>query len=146
MIINSIWAWFIVAIVLLIIELIKTNGYTLWLSVSAAIVALLTYNITNFTILYQFIVFIILSLCLCFWWLNSLKKKPVQLNKLKIKEYLGRVYPLEKSIKSGKGQLEIDGLIWFVHSERDLPKGSKIRIKGSNGVVLLIEEYVSSTI
>lgn len=139
--ITVVWAWFIIAIALLIIELIKTNGYTLWLSVSAAIVALLAQSITTFALMYQLLLFILLSACLCTWWFKSLKNKPVQLNKLKIKEYLGRVYTLEKSVKSGKGQLEIDGLIWFVHSERDFPKGTKIRIKGNNGVVLLIEEY-----
>ena len=135
------WYWFIIAIILLVIELIKTNGYALWLSVSAAIVAILIWFIPGLSLLYQLIVFVILGILLSLWWFKSLKNKPIQLNRLKAREYLGCVYTLEKPVKTGKGQLEIEGLIWFVHSEQDLSKGDKIRVKGLNGVVLLIEAY-----
>lgn len=138
---NTIWYWLIAAIILLIIELIKTNGYTLWISVSAAIVALIMWLAPHTKVLIQYTVFIVLGLSMCAWWYRSLKSKPIQINKLRAKAYFGRVYTLEKAVKKGKGQLEIDGLIWFIDSKKDFAKGDKIRIKGANGVVLLVEAY-----
>lgn len=133
--------WFVFAIILLVAELIKTNGYALWLSVTAALTALITWFFPSFTLLYQAIVLILLGALLCRWWHKSLKNNPIQLNKDKAKETLGRVYTLKKPVKSGKGQLEIEGLIWFVYAEHDFEKGEKVRVKGRNGVVLFIEAY-----
>ena len=135
------WIWFTIAILLLIIELIKTNGYTLWLSVCAAVIGTLAAYLSQFNGAYQVIVFTVLSCLLCLWWFRSLKQKPIQFNKTNIKNYIGRLYTLKKSVKNGKGQLEIDGFIWFVHSKQNLPKGTQVKITGTNGVVLLIEKY-----
>lgn len=139
------WHWFMLAILLLVLELLKTQGYLLWLSVDAAIVAIINWLAPNLTWPYALVIFILLGILSCAWWYRALKKKPVQINKLRAKQYFGRVYTLEKPVKKGKGQLEIDGLIWFVQSEQDLAKGDKIRIKSANGVVLIIEAYQADT-
>lgn len=145
LLVNAVSIWASAAILLLILELLKTNGYALWLSVSAAIVASLKAWLTPLSLSYQLITFGILSLILCLWWFRSLKQKPVQLNKLKAKEHLGQVYTLKKAVKHGKGQLDIADLIWFVHSEQDLPKATRVKVKGTNGAVLLIEEYTDTS-
>ena len=137
------WIWLIIAATFLVIELVKTNGYTLWVSVAAAIATAITWLEPQVAVWIPAVVFILFSLTTCLWWYRSLKNKPIQLNMLKAKEYFGRVYVLEKPIKSGKGEIEIDGLVWFIHSDRDFAKGSKIRIKGANGVVLLVEPFES---
>ena len=137
--------WFTVAILFLIIELFKTNGYTLWLSVCAAIVGIFKTALIHFSLIYQITVFAVLGIILCLWWLSSLKKKPIPSQPLRAKDTVGQVYTLKKPIKHGKGQLEIGNLIWFVHSEHDLPKGSMVKVKGTNGVVLLVEEYLPTS-
>lgn len=137
--------WFTGAILLLIIELFKINGYTLWLSVCAAIVAVLKTGLIHFSLSYQLTVFVVLAMILCVWWFSSLRKTPAPSHTFRAKDTVGQAYTLENPIKHGKGQIEIANLIWFVHSEHDLPKGSKVKVKGTNGVVLLVEEYLPTS-
>lgn len=53
-------------------------------------------------------------------------------------QYLGRVVPLMTAIESGRGRVRLGDTVWSVAGE-DMPEGDRVRIVGSDGVVLRVE-------
>lgn len=52
--------------------------------------------------------------------------------------YIGKVFTLEFPVINGTGILQVDNTTWRIHSP-DLPAGSRIKITGVDGMVLLAE-------
>ena len=51
---------------------------------------------------------------------------------------IGRVAVIEQAIAAGRGRLAIDGTTWSVEGP-DLPAGTRVRITGRQGTVLVVE-------
>ena len=132
--------WISLVIIFLIIEIVRANGYTLWISACAALVAFSSTRFAHTTPLYQFLIFLVLSLLCSGMWFRVLRRAPLPGHFPRPKQYIGHLYTLEKTMKHGKGKIEIDQRVWFTHSDAELPKGTPVRVKGVNGAVLLIEK------
>ena len=136
------WAWWIVAGILLIGELMAPGIFLLWLAGAAALTAIADYFF-GFTWQGEVATFAILSAALVLaswrWVMDNRNPKTDQptLN-LRHTAYVGRIVPLEQAINNGSGKVRIEDALWDVDGP-DLPKGAMVKIVGVNGLRLVGE-------
>ena len=133
------WTWWILACVLLIIELLAPAVFFMWLAGAAAAVGLieLVYDlpwqaeVAVFSVLS--VVFVIVGRPMV------LKRRHVDsdqpnLNK-RINTYVGQRHVLASPIVNGRGQVRIDDTLWDVIGP-DMKKDALVEVTGVNGLRL----------
>jgi len=138
------WFWWVVAGVLLMLELTAPGVFFIWLAIPAATVGMLD---IAFDIGWQteLVVFAALSLVSVFAGRNWLKTRRVidsdhpNLNQ-RMFDFVGRTYVLDEAIAEGRGRLTIDSTIWEVRGP-DMPKGSRVKVTGVDGLRLIVEPF-----
>ena len=136
------WHWWILAGVLLIIELSSPVFYFLWMGIAAGLVGLLLLFIPGMPIELQLVLFAILSIVTTIVWRRYRERHPVVsdqplLNK-RGRQYVGRTFTLEHPIVNGVGKVIVDDSTWRVKGP-DLPAGSKIRVADIDSVIFVVE-------
>ncbi len=139
------WHWWIVAGVLLIIEMLAPTAFFLWLAIAAAITGLLTLIVPGMGAEWQLILFAVLSV------LATLASRRWKLTKPGISDqpslnrrghyYIDRVFTLEEPVVNGIGKIKVDDSTWKINGP-DLPAGDKVKVVSVDGVVLLVEPVV----
>jgi len=138
------WFWWVVAGLLLMLELTAPGVFFIWLAIPAATVGMLD---LTFDMGWQseLVIFAALSLFSVFAGRNWLKKKNVfdsdlpNLNQ-RMFDFVGRSYILEEAIAEGRGRLLIDSTIWEVRGP-DAPKGTRVKVTGVDGLRLIVEPF-----
>jgi len=135
------WNWFILAVILFVIELIAPGAFMLWLGIAAVLVGLISIGIER-AWQAQIITFALLSVAAIPIWRRFAHRveQPVDrpfLNQ-RAQGYLGRVFTLEKPIVDGVGTIRIDDTVWRVNGP-DCPAGSRVRIAHVDGANLSVE-------
>jgi membrane protein implicated in regulation of membrane protease activity len=137
----GVWNWFILAGVLLAIEVMVPGTFFLWLGLSAAAVGVLSLVI-DWTWQLQLVAFAILALVsFVVWWRFGKPHDTAQalpfLNR-RTEAYVGRVFTLEKPIVDGNGTVRIDDSIWRVAGP-DCPAGSRVKVARADAATLVVE-------
>jgi hypothetical protein len=138
------WFWFILAGLLLIGELLSPGVFLMWLAAAAAITGVLDLAF-GLSWTAEILVFAAASLLLV---LSSWKYVTQGWNPSSDQPYLnqrhgayvGRVFVLEQPIVNGAGKLRIEDALWDVDGP-DLPKGSRVKVTGINGLRLTAESF-----
>ncbi len=137
----GIWNWFILAGVLLAIEVMVPGTFFLWLGLSAAAVGALSLGI-DWGWQFQLVAFAVLALLsFVVWWRigrpgGKAPDRPF-LNR-RTEGYVGRVFTLEKPIVGGNGTVKIDDSIWRVTGP-DCPAGSRVKVARADAAMLMVE-------
>src|SRR5262245_2724380 len=136
------WNWFILAVLLLLVEALAPGMFMLWLGLSAILVGLIS-SVVVWSWQAQFIAFAVFAVASVPAWRHFARKieKPAEspfLNR-RSDAYVGRVFTLDKSIVDGVGAIRIDDTIWRVAGP-DCPAGSRVRIVRSDGANLWVSE------
>ena len=135
------WAWIVIGVVLLALELVMPGGFLLWLGV-AGIVTGLAAMFQPIDWPFQFLIFGGLSLVFIVGWMRWFKPrerpsdKPFLNNRAEA--FVGREAVLNEPIRDGFGRLSLGDTIWRVTGP-DLPAGRKVRIVSADGAVLKVE-------
>jgi membrane protein implicated in regulation of membrane protease activity len=141
------WHWWILAGVLLILELTSPVFFFLWLGFSAAAVGFLLLVFPNIPIEGQLVLFGILSVVAVLAWRRYREVHPPvsdqPLLNQRGQQYAGRIFTLSHAIKNGVGKVEVDDSTWRVKGP-DLPVGTRIRVVGVDGVVFIVENAEDS--
>jgi membrane protein implicated in regulation of membrane protease activity len=137
----GVWNWFILGIVLLVLEILAPGTFMLWLGLSALVVGLLSL-VVDLPWQLQLIAFAVFALVsLVVWRKLSPPGEPAPpepiLNR-RAEAYVGRVFTLEKPIVDGAGSLRIDDSIWRVTGP-DCPAGSRVKVTRADGGSLAVE-------
>jgi membrane protein implicated in regulation of membrane protease activity len=135
------WTWFILAVLLFVLELLTPGIFMLWLGLAAAVIGGIA-SAVDLSWQVQLIAFAVLAIVLVPAWRHFASKveKPGDspfLNR-RAEGYVGRVFTLDKPIVGGVGAVHIDDTIWRV-SGPDCPAGSRVRIARTDGANLLVE-------
>lgn len=135
------WAWVIAGLVLLALELVIPGGFLLWLGI-AGIVTGLAAMIQPISLPMQWGLFGVLSLIAIFAWLRFFRTRPQvtdrpYLNR-RAERLVGREAVLDDPVSGGYGRLVLEDTVWRVAGP-DLPAGTRVKIVGADGTVLLIE-------
>lgn len=135
------WAWFVVGLVLLALELVVPGGYFLWLGSAGIVTGLLSF-IPGLTWPWQFTIFGILALAIVIGWtMVSRNRRPKTdspyLNQ-RADRFIGHEAVIDEPIRDGFGRLALEDGTWRIAGP-DLPAGRKVRVVGADGAVLKVE-------
>lgn len=139
------WHWWVLAVLLIILELTMPLLFFLWLGFAAALVGGGLYFFPEMGWKYQFLWFSVLSVLSVVISRMVIKRHPTHTDQPTLNrrgsQYIGRVITLKEPIYDGVGRINVDDTTWKV-SGPDLPAGRKIRIVASEGTLLKTEEVV----
>ena len=136
------WHWWILAGLLLIIELTAPAFFFLWLGIAAAAVGLILLVFPSIPIETQLVLFGIASIVAILAWRKYRESRPLKTDQPNLnrrgQQYVGRVFSLTEPITNGVGKVTVDDSTWKVKGP-DLPVGTHIKVTGVDGVVFRVE-------
>lgn len=137
------WYWWVLALVLLVIELLAPGFFFLWMSASGFVTGCVVLLAPWVSMNMQIFVFSVLSVCAIGAWKFYVKKHPIEsdhpfLNK-RGAQYIGRVFNLYEPIRNGQGKIKVDDTIWKVQGE-DCDISTKVKVVSVNGTEFFVEK------
>ncbi len=138
---SSYWHWWVLGVLLLILEIISPAVFFLWMGISAGVVGLLLLIVPGMAWELQVVLFAAFSVASVMLWRRYLNKHPIESDQPKLnrrgEQYIGRTFTLEEPIVNGQGKIKVDDSIWKISGE-DCPQGTKVQVNDVNGVVLKV--------
>ena len=135
------WYWWVLAIIFLVVEMLVSGFFFLWMSASALITGILVWLIPSTNMDMQLFVFSLLSIIAIASWKIFAKKTLIVSDKPSLnrrgEQYVGRVFDLYEAIENGQGKIKVDDSIWKVCGE-DCGLGSKVRVTAVDGTVFTV--------
>jgi len=132
--------WFVIFILLLLIEIFTVNLVTIWFAIGALASIVSTYFTDNVVI--QIVVFLVVSI------LMLIILKPLT-KRFKIKHViatnLDRVIGMEAIVteeisKNKVGEVRVDGKKWSAVSDETIPKDAVVKVQKIEGVKLIVKK------
>ena len=136
------WTWWILACILLILELLAPGVFLVWLGVAAAAVGVIELFV-DMPWQMEIALFGAFSLALviiCRPWVlkrQNIDTDQPNLNQ-RMNDYIGRKFVLERAIVNGRGAVKIDDTIWDVLGP-DQKQGVWVKVTGIDGLRLTVE-------
>src|SRR5712691_11295882 len=134
------WDWFILAAVLLVIEIVAPGTFMLWLGLAAFLVGLISLAI-DWSWQYQLVAFAVFAVAaIPLWQRLARARAPTDqpfLNR-RADAFVGRVFTLDKPIVDGSGTVGIGDTVWRITGP-DCPAGSRIKVAAVDGGTLKVE-------
>jgi len=136
------WHWFILAAILIILEVFAPGAFMLWIGIAAGVVGAVLYFAPTMTWEYQFILFSIASVGSILAWRGYRQAHPVITDEPTLNrrgaQYIGRVFTLDAPIINGIGKIRVDDSTWKIEGA-DCPAGTKVSVAGIENTVLKVE-------
>ncbi|MDD2802416.1 MAG: NfeD family protein [Methylobacter sp.] len=137
------WHWWVIALVLLVVEILTPGFFFLWMAVSGFITGALVWLVPSISLNSQLFVFSIMSVVTISAWKFYVKKHPIETDHPLLNQrgaqYIGRVFSLYEPIINGQGKIKVDDSIWKVHGE-DCDINSKVKVIAVRGTVFDVEK------
>ncbi len=138
------YLWWIVALVLIAIEVIMPGYFMLWIGIGAAATGLLVLVVPGLSLLTQAIAFAMLAFvsCAVYWYglrpkLQRNEPGDDRLNR-RGEQLIGKRYELIEAIVNGRGKARVGDGQWLV-SGPDLPIGSTVEVIAVEGTTLKVK-------
>lgn len=140
--------WLVLGGLLLIAEMLGTNGYLLWSGISALLTAGIVWVMAPVSWAVQGLLFAILTLLCAFGWYRWLpysnkKKQPELLNQPGL-QMIGRQLTLTATLVNGQGRVNVGDSSWPVLAGEDLVAGTPVIVRSIQGIMLCIEPCTRS--
>lgn len=136
------WHWWIVALILLVLEVFVPGTFFLWMGISAMFTGLLALLLPIGGEL-QLLLFAALSVASVTLGRAYIKKRPIESDQPNLNrrgaQYVGRTFTLSEPIVHGYGKIRVDDSTWKIEGA-DCPAGSQVKVIGVDGVVLKVEQ------
>jgi membrane protein implicated in regulation of membrane protease activity len=136
------WHWWILAGLLLILELTAPTFFFLWLGIAAAAVGLILLVFPAIALETQLVLFGIAAIVAVLAWRKYRETRPLLTDQPNLNrrghQYIGRVFSLNEPITNGVGKVTVDDSTWKVKGP-DLPAGTHIKVVDVDGVVFRVE-------
>ena len=134
------WAWFVVGLVLLALELVVPGGYFLWLGAAGIVTGLLAF-VPGLDWPWQFTFFGLVALVIVIGWTLVTRNRRASsdspfLNR-RAERFIGHEAVIDEPIRDGYGRLMLDDTFWRIAGP-DLAAGQKVRVVGAEGPVLRV--------
>src|SRR5262245_65196822 len=135
------WNWFIVAVLLFILETMIPGVHFLWFGLAAVIVGVLAFAI-GFAWQWQVLAFALISVLTVFW-VRKYVRPDVAISDLpdlnvRGQQYVGRSLVVEQAIQNGRGKVRVGDTLWAAEGP-DVPAGGRVTVTGARGTVLVVE-------
>lgn len=139
------WAWRVLGIVLLILEVLMPGVFLVWIGIAAIItgaLSLMLWEQALWAWQMQWLVFAALSLAAALIGRRIIKTRGETSDQPHLNQrgqsLVGRTATLEQPISEGRGRIRLDDTMWSVQGP-DLPVGARVRVTASNGRDLTVE-------
>jgi hypothetical protein len=136
------WHWWILAGLILILELTAPAFFFLWLGIAAAAVGLILLVFPSIPMETQLVLFGITSIVAVLIWRKFRESRPRATDQPNLNrrghQYIGREFSLENPIVNGVGKVVVDDSTWKVKGP-DMPAGTHIKVIDVEGVVFRVE-------
>jgi membrane protein implicated in regulation of membrane protease activity len=136
--------WWILALVLIAIEVVLPGYFMLWIGIAAGLTGLVVLMAPGLSALAQALAFAALAFlsCAAYWyWLRPrlVRDEPGEqrLNR-RGEQQIGQRYVLAEAIVNGRGKAKVGDGLWLVRGP-DLPAGSTVVVTGVDGNTLLVQ-------
>ena len=137
----GVWNWFIVAVVLFVLEFVLPGVHFLWFGTAAAVVGLLALA-TGVSWPYQVIAFGIIAVLTVFavrrYVRPDVSKSDLPDLNERAQQYVGRSLVVLEAIENGRGKVRVGDSVWQAEGP-DIPAGSRVKVTGARGTVLVVE-------
>lgn len=134
------WHWWIAALVLAAVEALLPGAVAIWFAAAAAVLGTLLV-VMPIPWQLQAVLFGVLSFASLGVWHLYKRRRPetsdLPLLNRRGEQYVGQLAELSEPIVEGRGKVRLGDGYWTVRGP-DLPAGSRVRITGSEGVVLIV--------
>ena len=135
------WAWFVLGLALLALELVVPGGWFLWLGAGGLVTGVLAF-IPGVTWPWQVTIFGALALIIVIGWTAiSRTRKPTSDRPLlnqRAEVFIGHEGVIDEPITDGFGRMRLGDSVWRIAGP-DMAAGQKVRIVGADGNVLKVE-------
>ena len=136
------WNWFILAMVLLVLETVIPGVHFLWFGIAAVIIGLLA-SATDIAWQWQVLAFALLSV----FWVRKYARPDVAISdqpdlNVRGQQYIGRSVIVEQAIQGGRGKVRVGDTLWAAEGP-DASAGSRVTVTGTKGTVLVVERGTS---
>lgn len=136
------WAWVILGLLLLVLEIVAPGTMFLWFGLAAVLVGLVAF-VVDLGWQAEFILFAILSLVSVVVGRMILARsagrptdKPLLNERAKI--LVGQTFVLDEAIENGQGRIKVHDSYWRVQGP-DCAIGSRVRVIDGEGTLLKVE-------
>jgi membrane protein implicated in regulation of membrane protease activity len=139
----NLWHWLAFGLGLLLLELLGTAGYLLWVGLSAMLVGLCV-SFLPIGWQLQWIAFASFSLMTTWlWWRYQHNKDQVDdesslLNKRDL-QMIGKTARIDEAVQQGKCRIKIGDTTWTAETNKDLEANTLVKVVKVTGIVLTIE-------
>ncbi|MFC4764187.1 NfeD family protein [Dyella koreensis] len=137
------YLWWILALVLIALEVMLPGYFMLWIGIAAAVTGVLMLILPELSLLSQAIAFVVLAFlsCAAYWYLlrpRLQRDEPgdARLNR-RGEQNIGKRYVLSEAIVNGRGKAQVGDGLWLV-SGPDLPVGSTVEVVAVDGNTLKV--------
>lgn len=137
------YLWWILALVLIAVEVMMPGYFMLWIGIGAAATGLLVLVMPGLSLLAQSLVFVLLAFvsCVVYWYavrpaLQKDEQNDGRLNR-RAEQLIGGRYVLIEAIVNGRGKANVGDGQWLV-SGPDLPVGSTVEVIAVDGATLKV--------
>ncbi|WP_395636188.1 NfeD family protein [Sphingorhabdus sp.] len=139
--ISTHWFWLSLGLLLGVAELVAPGFFLMWLGLAALIVGGLDYFLP-ITVAYQVAMFAILSVLTVFAGKKFLQKNPIETEDANLNDrgarLTGEIVTVVEAITNGHGRVKVGDSVWSARGV-DAAIGSRVRVTGADGAVLLVE-------
>lgn len=136
------YGWWLLALILIGVELMVPGFFMLWIGVAAAAMGLVLLVLPQLSFLTQAVVFALLAIVSCYLYWRFIRRALTEpsdqprLNR-RAEQYIGRRFVLETAIVNGQGKARVGDSLWLAEGP-DLPVGSAIEVTGVDGSTLKV--------
>ncbi|OOZ35944.1 NfeD family protein [Solemya velesiana gill symbiont] len=137
------WHWWVLAVVLIILEVFSPGAFFLWLGVSAGVIGLILLAVPDLSWQLQLLLFSVFSVASIMVWHLVLKRHPTRSDhpvfNRRGEQYIGRSFTLDEPVVNGLGKIRVDDSTWKISGE-DCDAGTNVKVVGVDGVVLKVDD------
>lgn len=139
--ISTHWFWLSLGLILGAAEMVAPGFFLMWLGLAAIIVGVLDYFLP-ITVAYQVAMFAVLSVLAVFAGKKFLANNPIETDDPKLNDrgarLTGEIVTVVEAIADGHGRVKVGDTVWAARGT-DAALGSRVRVTGADGAVLLVE-------
>lgn len=140
----GIWGWMSFGLILMILELIMPGTFIMWFGFGAILTGVLTgiFELAGNAQIATFVVCSIISVIGGFFVYKKLfgaNKDVGTEEKVGAHKYIGETVKVAQAIQDGSGKVAVGDTVWLARSEKDIPKGRKVKVVAVKGTVLIVE-------
>ena len=141
--ISPIIIWFVVGLVLILMEFVVPGLVIVFFGLGAWVAAIIVAIFPEMAFWVQMMIFTVFSVATLVLLRGSLKKRFFSnqegAESEGLDDYIGQKAIIEKAIKNGEGKILFKGVSWSAYADEDISEGTKVTIVDKDSIKLKVK-------